>query len=217
MKEFFKSQFWKDFGAGIVCAVLAAAVFLGYSMMRIHWNDVLEKARADSLSQLAPIVNQDASDEQSDVQPAACYPGVDLQRKASDDAMMSDIMRYVTTWSDSDSYLNSRDHLLEKYPWLDEDESFLRDFFPPEEKFIVYDTAGNLVKNLLDDGRNMTFVSFYGHLLGIEGDDYLYWAVVTIQSHGTSGEGSANGRVFLTYRTGADGQAKDIDAYIITQ
>lgn len=225
MKSFWKSEQFRAFGPGILMAVAAVFVLAVYGGLRVYWNGQIEKAEQE----IVLIENQggqvtessDETPEHDTVSGAAneqriSLTGVDEKRKQDDDKLMADIISYAVTWSSSSTYENSRKHLLEKYDWLDEDSAFLTTFFPPVERMIIRDLDGNIVQNLLDDGRNIAFASFYSYVVGVDGDVYSYVAEVATQSRGVTGEGTATGKILLTYSVNGEGHAEDIQAYVIS-
>lgn len=218
MKEFLKSKTFYVFGPGVLLILVSIVVFLFSGIRHMYqMNQVTDAQAAAVVSENDAAIEEaqgvsSQTPETSELNPL----GVDAARKKSDDDMMADLIGYAVTWSDSKEYENSRKHLLEKYPWIQQDSSFLTSFFPDVDSFIIHDSDGNEVSNLLDDGRNMTFVSFYSYVTNVQDDVYSYVAEVVTQSTGVYGGGSATGKILLTYSVDGAGQAPDLTAYTVS-
>ena len=217
---FLDTPFWRNFGAGITLGVTGIAVLVVSLVLRSGWDAKLEKAEADYMVQ----INQSAVEQQQQSGAVIAeedrirygVTGVDSKRQRTDDLLMSDVFGYATTWSSSREYESKRASLLQKYDWLDEGSQFLSGFFPPVSAYgVIRDTAGNVVVNYLDDGRNIRFVSLRSNVVSVDGDVYSYVAEITTQSSGLAG-GSATGRILATYAVDGDGRASDIRLYVIS-
>lgn len=222
MKNFWKSETGRIYGPGILLTAAAILVFAIYGCLHLYWTQQLEeKAQEQLVQENTPVVSDQESPDELvlsgvDNTQRINLTGVDAARKQSDDDMMADLISYAVTWSNSSEYANSRNHLMKKYSWLSEDSAFLSSFFPPVDRMVIKDSAGNVVSNPLDDGRNIAFASFYSYVVDVQEETYYYVAEVSTQSSGVAGGGTATGKILLTYWVDGSGEAGDIQAYVIS-
>ena len=220
--DFMKTEWWGNYGSGILMAGCAVLILVAFMISNVVWNQKLDNAEADALVQQNDLLAQQARDEQTEAigsresQVRQAVNGLDPQRKINDDKIASDVFAHALTWSNSEEYAQSRERLIKRYEWLDENSTFLSTFFPPVDRLVIKDSSGAVVYNYLDDGRNISFVSMTSHVLGIENGVYSYIADCLTQSRGVSGGGTASGRIVATYEVNEAGEMTNIAAYVVS-
>lgn len=220
-RKLLMSRGWRVYGAG-GCMLLLALVFLvsGVVMSGI-WNNGLSKLEADlqaelSLAKTEANLADSGKDEQNGNSQVGDGEGLDARkpRRINDDRIIQDMISHATTWNNRAAYESSRAELLKHYDWLSEETNaeFLLGFFPPGDDLYVR-LDGEIVGDLLSDGRNITFGSITTYLLD-ESEDGVrqYFAEATTQSTGQVG-GTATGHMVMTYETRSDGSVRNLKCY----
>lgn len=216
MKAFFKSDFWKTFGSGLVMSVIALGVFVGALIARNVWNnrltDMEQQAVVDQGQQAiqentSSLVNDDENEIRVSV------TGMNGHRKESDDAMMKDVFSLATNWSGSAEYMKNRERLMDRYEWATEDTWFMTNFFPA---LVLQDSAGNPMTSWVDtEGLNMSFAALYTDVVAIQDGTYSYIGELLTQSRGPNGAGAQVGRAFVSYDTAEDGTVSNLQLWLV--
>lgn len=218
MKKFFASAFCSNFGIPLALVLVAIGLFVGTSIANRQWTRELGELDAE-INELS-ISSESNNDIQKDitnrVDKDVVPAGYESGRKIVDDGIASDIFKYATTWSSSQTYESQRDHLLNKYEFLDENSQFLREFFPAVDRVVVRDASGEIVSNPLDDGRNIQFTDLQTFVMDVKGTVYSYFAQINIVSSGYGGKGTSSGQLIATYDVDDQGVVSNIQCYVLT-
>lgn len=112
--------------------------------------------------------------------------GYDSERVVKDDAVFSDFMKVVTTWSSYDAYMTARNRVITDYH-IDADSQFMKTFMP----VVGNVTAGDGTKyNDIDSGNyNMRFESMKSYATDIHDGIYHYFTIVNIKTSSVKNKG----------------------------
>lgn len=168
---------------------------------------------ASQQSEIATLTQQkqDASDKRaSEVNTVTKNSfGLDTSRVATDDRLVSQIIKTATTWSDSKSYTNARNTLRDDYK-ISEDSYLLTTFMPKSESMPL-GQGGKMINNIDSYGLNMTYVKMHSYVVGIDNGVYSYFTVVDVLSKDVQGH-SGEGNIIFTYDVDANGTVSNMVA-----
>lgn len=135
--------------------------------------------------------------------------GLDISRVATDDRLVSQIIKTATTWSDSESYTNARNTLRDDYK-ISEDSYLLTTFMPKSENMPL-GQGGKMLNNIDAYGLNMTYVNMHSYVVGIDNGVYSYFTVVDVLSKDAQGH-TGEGTIIFTYDVDANGTVSNMIA-----
>lgn len=135
--------------------------------------------------------------------------GLDTSRVATDDRLVSQIIKTATTWSDSESYTNARNTLRDEYK-ISED-SYLLTTFMPESENMPLGQGGKMINNIDAYGLNMTYVNMHSYVVNIDNGVYSYFTVVDVLSKDAQGH-SGEGNIIFTYDVDDNGTVSNMVA-----
>ena len=209
-----KNRFVRAYGGPIIMFCVAIILFGSYVIANQIWNNKLNDLTNDLMvvQNNSPVISDNES-VNFDIDNTEY-----ANRKNQDDVMIADIFKYATTWSNSKEYESNREKLMSKYDYLESSGNFLSEFFPSVDSVLVKDTSGAVISNPLDDGRNMSFVSAYSHIVSVSDSNvYSYIALITTNSQGYGGNGSSTGKALATYDVDDDGVISNLNVYVIVR
>ena len=128
--------------------------------------------------------------------------GLDTSRVATDDRLVSQIIKTATTWSDSESYTNARNTLRDEYKIAE--DSYLLTTFMPKSENMPLGQGGKMINNIDAYGLNMTYVNMHSYVVGIDNGVYSYFTVVDVLSKDAQGH-TGEGNIIFTYDIDANG------------
>lgn len=217
---------WRTYGAGGCLLAAAVLVFCAGLVLDRVWDGRLEAHRTElqAAYDLAAADKAQAPGGQSGTDgpqaatdaDADAASDADPLRRSGDDRVAADMLSHATTWDDRAEYEASRAELLSHYDWLTEDTNpeFLLKFFAPGDDLYLY-IDGEVVGDLMSDGRNLSFGSMTSYLLEERPDKgRSYFAEVTVQSRGQVG-GSADAHLVVTYDTDASNRVSGMKCYTV--
>lgn len=135
--------------------------------------------------------------------------GLDISRVATDDRLVSQIIKTATTWSDSESYTNARNTLRDEYKIAE--DSYLLTTFMPKSENMPLGQDGKMINNIDAYGLNMTYVNMHSYVVGIDNGVYSYFTVVDVLSKDAQGH-SGEGTIIFTYDVDANGTVSNMVA-----
>lgn len=170
-------------------------------------------ALASQQSEIATLTQQkqEASDERaSEVNTVTKNSfGLDTSRVATDDRLVSQIIKTATTWSDSESYTNARNTLRDEYKIAE--DSYLLTTFMPKVQDMALGQGGKKINTIDAYGLNMTYVNMHSYVVGIDNGVYSYFTVVDVLSKDAQGH-SGEGNIIFTYDVDANGTVSNMVA-----
>ena len=135
--------------------------------------------------------------------------GLDTSRVATDDRLVSQIIKTATTWSDSESYTNARNTLRDEYKIAE--DSYLLTTFMPKSENMPLGQGGKMINNIDAYGLNMTYVNMHSYVVNIDNGVYSYFTVVDVLSKDVQGH-SGEGNIIFTYDVDANGTVSNMVA-----
>ena len=135
--------------------------------------------------------------------------GLDTSRVATDDRLVSQIIKTATTWSDSESYTNARNTLRDEYKIAE--DSYLLTTFMPKSENMPLGQGGKMINNIDAYGLNMTYVNMHSYVVGIDNGVYSYFTVVDVLSKDAQGH-TGEGNIIFTYDVDANGTVSNMVA-----
>lgn len=135
--------------------------------------------------------------------------GLDISRVATDDRLVSQIIKTATTWSDLESYTNARNTLRDEYKIADDSQMLTT--FMPEVQDMALGQGGKKINNIDAYGLNMTYVTMHSYVVGIDNGVYSYFTVVDVLSKDAQGH-SGEGTIIFTYDVDANGTVSNMIA-----
>ena len=135
--------------------------------------------------------------------------GLDTSRVATDDRLVSQIIKTATTWSDSESYTNARNTLRDEYKIAE--DSYLLTTFMPKSENMPLGQGGKMINNIDAYGLNMTYVNMHSYVVGIDNGVYSYFTVVDVLSKDAQGH-TGEGNIIFTYDIDANGTVSNMVA-----
>lgn len=170
-------------------------------------------ALASQQSEIATLTQQkqEASDKRvSEVNTVTKNSfGLDTSRVATDDRLVSQIIKTATTWRDSESYTNARNTLRDDYK-ISEDSYLLTTFMPKSESMPI-GQGGKMINNIDAYGLNMTYVNMHSYVVNIDNGVYSYFTVVDVLSKDAQGH-TGEGNIIFTYDVDANGTVSNMVA-----
>ena len=135
--------------------------------------------------------------------------GLDTSRVATDDRLVSQIIKTATTWSDSESYTNARNTLRDEYKLADESQMLTT--FMPEVQDMALGQGGKKINTIDAYGLNMQYVKMHSYVVGIDNGVYSYFTVVDVLSKDAQGH-TGEGTIIFTYDVDANGTVSNMIA-----
>lgn len=135
--------------------------------------------------------------------------GLDVSRVATDDRLVSQIIKTATTWSDSESYTNARNTLRDEYKLADESQMLTT--FMPEVQDMALGQGGKKINTIDAYGLNMTYVNMHSYVVGVDNGVYSYFTVADVLSKDAQGH-TGEGNIIFTYDVDANGTVSNIIA-----
>lgn len=135
--------------------------------------------------------------------------GLDTSRVATDDRIVTEIIKTATTWSDADSYNAARTKLRDDYKFTD--DSQMLSVFMPEVKDAPLGQDGKMINTINAYGLNMTYVKMHSYVVGVDNGVYSYFTVVDVLSKDAQGH-SGEGNIIFTYAVDANGAVSNMVA-----
>lgn len=170
-------------------------------------------ALASQQSEIATLTQQkqEASDKRaSEVNTVTKNSfGLDTSRVATDDRLVSQIIKTATTWSDSESYTNARNTLRDEYKIAE--DSYLLTTFMPKSENMPLGQGGKMINTIDAYGLNMTYVNMHSYVVGVDNGVYSYFTVVDVLSKDAQGH-SGEGTIIFTYDVDANGTVSNMVA-----
>ena len=193
------------------------AVSVGVMLLGIVTFVVTDMQRSATLasqqSEIATLTQQkqEASDKRtSEVNTVTKNSfGLDTSRVATDDRLVSQIIKTATTWNDSESYTNARNTLRDDYK-ISEDSYLLTTFMPKSENMPL-GQDGKMINTINAYGLNMTYVKMHSYVVGIDNGVYSYFTVVDVLSNDAQGH-TGEGTIIFTYDVDANGAVSNMVA-----
>lgn len=193
------------------------AVSVGVMLLGIVTFVVTDMQRSATLasqqSEIATLTQQkqEASDKRaSEVNTVTKNSfGLDTSRVATDDRLVSQIIKTATTWSDSESYTNARNTLRDDYK-ISEDSYLLTTFMPKFENMPL-GQGGKMINTIDAYGLNMTYVNMHSYVVNIDNGVYSYFTVVDVLSKDAQGH-TGEGNIIFTYDVDANGTVSNMVA-----
>lgn len=170
-------------------------------------------ALASQQSEIATLTQQkqEASDKRaSEVNTVTKNSfGLDTSRVATDDRLVSQIIKTATTWSDSESYTNARNTLRDEYKIAE--DSYLLTIFMPKSESMPLGQGGKMINTIDAYGLNMTYVDMHSYVVNIDTGVYSYFTVVDVLSKDAQGH-TGEGNIIFTYDVDANGTVSNMVA-----
>ena len=135
--------------------------------------------------------------------------GLDTSRVATDDRIVTEIIKTATTWSDADSYNTARTKLRDDYKFTD--DSQMLSVFMPEVKDAPLGQDGKMINTINAYGLNMTYVKMHSYVVNIDDGVYSYFTVVDVLSKDAQGH-TGEGHIIFTYDVDANGAVSNMIA-----
>lgn len=135
--------------------------------------------------------------------------GLDTSRVATDDRLVSQIIKTATTWSDSESYDKARNTLRDEYKIAE--DSYLLTTFMPKSESMPLGQGGKMINTIDAYGLNMTYVNMHSYVVGIDNGVYSYFTVVDVLSKDAQGH-TGEGNIIFTYDVDANGTVSNMVA-----
>ena len=135
--------------------------------------------------------------------------GLDTLRVATDDRLVSQIIKTATTWSDSESYDKARNTLRDDYKIAE--DSYLLTTFMPKSESMPLGQDGKMINTIDAYGLNMTYVDMHSYVVGIDNGVYSYFTVVDVLSKDAQGH-TGEGNIIFTYDVDANGTVSNMVA-----
>lgn len=135
--------------------------------------------------------------------------GVDTSRVATDDRIVSEIIKTATTWSDAETYNAARAKLRDDYKFTDDSEMLTT--FMPEVQDMALGQGGKKINTIDAYGLNMTYVKMHSYVVGVDNGVYSYFTVVDVLSKDAQGH-SGEGNIIFTYDVDANGTVSNMVA-----
>lgn len=135
--------------------------------------------------------------------------GLDTSRVATDDRLVSQIIKTATTWSDSESYDKARNTLRDEYKIAE--DSYLLTTFMPKSENMPLGQGGKMINTIDAYGLNMTYVNMHSYVVNIDNGVYSYFTVVDVLSKDVQGH-SGEGNIIFTYDVDANGTVSNMVA-----
>lgn len=135
--------------------------------------------------------------------------GLDASRVATDDRLVSQIIKTATTWSDSESYDKARNTLRDDYKIAE--DSYLLTTFMPKSENMPLGQGGKMINTIDAYGLNMTYVNMHSYVVGIDNGVYSYFTVVDVLSKDAQGH-TGEGNIIFTYDVDANGAVSNMVA-----
>lgn len=135
--------------------------------------------------------------------------GVDTSRVATDDRIVSEIIKTATTWSDAETYNAARAKLRDDYKFTDDSEMLMT--FMPEVQDMALGQGGKKINTIDAYGLNMTYVKMHSYIVGVDNGVYSYFTVVDVLSKDAQGH-TGEGNIIFTYDVDANGAVSNMVA-----
>lgn len=135
--------------------------------------------------------------------------GLDTSRVATDDRLVSQIIKTATTWSDAESYNKARNTLRDDYKFSDDSQMLTT--FMPEVQDMALGQGGKKINTIDAYGLNMTYVKMHSYIVGVDNGVYSYFTVVDVLSKDAQGH-TGEGNIIFTYDVDANGTVSNMVA-----
>lgn len=135
--------------------------------------------------------------------------GLDTSRVATDDRLVSQIIKTATTWSDFEGYTNARNTLRDEYKIAE--DSYLLTTFMPKSENMPLGQGGKMINTIDAYGLNMTYVNMHSYVVNIDNGVYSYFTVVDVLSKDVQGH-TGEGNIIFTYDVDANGTVSNMIA-----
>lgn len=203
--------FWARNILVILAAVIAVlAIVIATIVMGVAGQD-RDQALAEKVSvseKLSAAQNKEADQQK---QLTKDVSGADLDRKAADDKIITDLMKTATTWKTGAEYNAAREDVIRQYK-IPADSEFMTTFLP-EQKCSVDSTGKKYCP--LDYAMKTTSSSgsISTSVIGIESGKYTYFARAQVLTPSVDGSVTLSRTVPLSYSIDGQGNITDLTAY----
>lgn len=181
---------------GVVCALCVAASVASY-VSQSNILSELYSQQTELQRQKDDLIKGNASAIDIEVKQDTAF---DATRKVKDDAVVQTAAGKVFTWNSLDTYNTARENAKKVFHLADGDP-FFKGVYPVVEPVLKHgDGSSDEKTNYIEErGLNMTFNNVSTYCVGVDGDKYSYFAVVTIDSTDSMGQ-LANTKALLSYQ-----------------
>lgn len=220
-KKWTQSAFWKNYGATIICFVLALCILGVGLILRGTWAEQIVKIKESKME----IVTKKQLEENKEAQTSKvvsqsmlkAVSDVDFSRKEKDDKLAAEFFKYSMEWTSYETYRNSRDAFKEKYPYIEESSYFLTTFFPDADRLLIRDASNDVVYSAFEKGLNIHFDTLTSYLIGVAEDGTTYQYFAEMMTHSDAGMGMwASRHMVALYDVTEDGVFQNVLVYVLT-
>lgn len=198
---------------GVTTLIISGGLFFVKAPGQIAALDAQASTIAE-LEQMQSGLEEAGGEEGKELHTALGATGVNQERQESDKLLAKALFETATTWKSGEGYIEARDALKDRYGFTD-DSKFMQVFMPGQDQG-AYRIAPSGKVYFTDDNLNSRMTSFQPTLVGMDGGDWHYFGLITIDV--TSGNGgSASAYIAARYTIDANGVISDVMAYPVPQ
>lgn len=136
--------------------------------------------------------------------------GVNFDRKAEDDRVITQVLSLATTWDSGETYNAQRQKLIAEYG-IAEDSQFITRFMA--DQHCKTDSTGQQFCSIDTQGLNSRFDGMESVIAYQESGTYHYTGYMTVSSGSQVGEERSERRVPIRYGVNPEGKVVSLEAY----
>lgn len=205
-----KQPFWRRNLAPIMAGALLAGTISATALTAPSQQAAVDEARAEVTVAQEELAEAREVEEEAVEERTQEVAGVSVDRKTTDDSAIESVMSTALTWSTGEEYNEARALLISTYG-ISEDSAFMQSFLP--DQMCNQTSSGEQVCLVDTDGLSSSFDSFESTVVGINLDEYEYFALVKMRIPSTDGETYITQTVPMRYTIDGDGNVSDLAAY----
>ena len=190
----------------IVAAILFASVscfFLSRSADSYDQQLASQQVDIDSLKTRISVAK--ATQEGNAAAAVVAVSGLDMERKAADDEIITEFASRVTTWNGYDEYTRMRNEIMNEYHFSSTD-MFMQNFLPSRPQGYDETVGDSSVGCRFDHLKSICYT--FDEDTGV----YSYFAEVVCIANGSAG-GNTTVTSFFLYTVDSDGNIGNLTAY----
>lgn len=204
------AKFWSRYGFPTVAAGILAVTAVTGLAITMPANAELEAQKAEIASLTEQLQDASGAAQRAADASVADLLGGQLDRVEKDSAEIEELADAVFTWSSHEEYEAAREK-VERVYGLGEGSDLMEAFLPPAP--VTTDSLGNEYYYIDASGLNSSVGEVRTRLLGVDGVDYRYMALVTQLSKSADGGATASNTSVILVTVDGDGGLKDVSGF----
>ncbi len=204
------AKFWSKYGFPTVTGGILAVTLVAGAMMIAPANADIEAQKIEIAALTEQLRDASGAAQSAADASVADLLGGQLDRIASDSAVIKGLADVAFTWSSHEEYEDARAKIQRVYG-LGEGSSLLESFLPPAP--VTTDSLGNEYPYIDASGLNSSVADMRTHLLSVDGVDYRYMALVTVLGNSLDGAAASSNTSVILVTVDGDGNLKDVSGF----